>query len=129
MRELHRLPALEELCRKWELIAQEGFCTMNAPLSCWVQTRAQVDDNSTHKHFLGLKTMARMMPIPNCDALIAQHHNAGADAHITCLIYATLLAIVERSGGFQVGLEHDVVMTAAPAAANMPDVTVDEEDI
>ena len=68
---------------------------MNSSLSSWVQMRAHVQDNATYKHFLGLKTMAKMLEIPECDALIAQHHNAGADAHIACLIYGTVLRIVD----------------------------------
>ena len=100
MSELQRLQ-LGERCRAWKHIASEGFCTMSAPLSSWVQTRAQVE-SAARKRYLGLKPMARMLPIPGCDTLIAQHHNAGADAHITCLIYITVLRIaaaVQCDGG------------------------------
>ena len=85
MRELQRLQATD-LCRTWRRIAE------NAPLSGWVQTQAQVE-SSTQKRYLGLKPMARMLPIPDCDSLIARHHDAGADAQITCLIYITVLRI------------------------------------
>ena len=69
---------------------------MNAPLCRWVLMRAgrEVHGKETAKHFLGLKAMAGLLPIPDCETLIAQHHNAGADAHITCLIYVTVLQVV-----------------------------------
>jgi hypothetical protein len=60
--------------------------------------RAQVE-NAAQKHFLGLSPMARMLPVPNSDALTAQHHNAGADAHVTCLIYVTVLRIADEQRG------------------------------
>ena len=74
----------------------DGFCTMYSPLGRWAQMRAgqQVQENETQRQFLGLKAMAKMLPIPDSDVLIAQHHDAGADAHITCLIYVTVLRIV-----------------------------------
>ena len=102
MRELQRLQ-LAELCRTWNRIASQGFCTMNAPLSSWVQTRAHVE-GVLQKRYLGLKPMARMLPIPDCEALIEQHHNAGADAQITCLIYITVLRIAaaQRDSGAHV---------------------------
>ena len=107
MRELQRLQ-LAELCRTWKLVAEGGFCTMNAPLSSWVQARAQVE-SATQKRYLGLKPMARMLQIPGCDALIARHHDAGADSHITCLIYVTVLHIAdEQRGGDKLNDEMDI---------------------
>ena len=54
----------------------------------------QVQENETQRQFLGLKAMAKMLPIPDCDMLVARHHDAGADANITCSIYVTVLRIV-----------------------------------
>ena len=71
---------------------------MNAPLSSWVQMRAHVE-NAAQKHFLGLSPMARMLPIPDSDTLTAQHHNAGADAHVTCSIYVTVLRFADEQRG------------------------------
>ena len=71
---------------------------MNAPMSSWVQMRAQVE-NAAQKHFLGLSPMARMLPVPGSDALTAQHHDAGADAHVTCLIYVTVVRIAAMQRG------------------------------
>ena len=89
---------LTDLCRAWKIVADEGFCTMNPPLSSWVQMRAQVE-NAALKYFLGLSPMARMLPVPDSDALTAQHHDAGADAHVTCLIYVTVLRIAAKQRG------------------------------
>jgi hypothetical protein len=95
MRELQRLQ-LAELCRTWKLVADGGFCTMNAPLSSWVQTRAQVE-SATQKRYLGLKPMARMLQIPGCDTLI------------TCLIYVTVLRIADdQRGGDKLNDEMDI---------------------
>ena len=95
MKELQRLQ-LTELCRAWKHIANEGFCTMNAPLSSWVQTRAQVE-SSAQKRYLGLKPMARMLQIPGCDTLIAR------------LIYVTVLRIAdEQRGGDNLNDEMDI---------------------
>ena len=84
---------LDDMIQTWSQIAKEGFCTMHSNLSSWVQTRAGAQDNNTYKHFLGLKTMANMLGTPGCDELMAQHHDAGADAKMACLIYATVLRV------------------------------------
>lgn len=106
---------------------------MNSPLSRWVQMRAgkEVHPNETQKSYLGLSKMANMLAIPDCDTLIAHHHDAGADAHITCMIYVTVLKAVDTESGSgalggQFG-QHEVVMKAAPTITDMPDDMPDDE--
>ena len=43
------------------------------------------------------------MPTPDYDALVARHHDAGVDAHITCLIYITVLQAVRAESGSRDG--------------------------
>ena len=96
LKRLHRADLLET----WLVVANAAFCTMNSPLSWWVQERAgqQVQqDKDAHRHVLGLKGVATRLPIPDCDALIAQHHDAGVDAHIACLIYITVLQLAKAA--------------------------------
>ena len=93
---------------------------MNAPLGRWTLMRSgmQVQETETAKHYLGLSKMATLLRIPNCEALVGQHHNAGADAHITCLIYASVLQAVRTelgTGG------KDANMTCSQASTDSPD--------
>ena len=84
---------LEELATTWQRMAARGFCTMCSALGRWVLMNAgkQVQENETARHFLGLKTISRTLKIPDCESLVAQHHDAGTDAKLTCLVYASVL--------------------------------------
>ena len=88
-----RTCGLDEQAAKWQRMARQGFCTMNSTLGRWVLTQAgeQVQENETARHFLGLAKISRMLQVPECEVLLAQHHDAGTDAKLTSLVYASLL--------------------------------------
>ena len=84
---------LDELATAWQRMAARGFCTMGSALGRWVLMSAgeQVQENETARHFLGLKAISRTLKIPDCESLVAQHHDAGTDAKLTCLVYSSVL--------------------------------------
>jgi DNA polymerase III epsilon subunit-like protein len=84
---------LDELATTWQRMAARGFCTMSSALGRWVLMNAgeQVQEDETARHFLGLKTISRTLKIPDCESLVAQHHDAGTDAKLTCLVCASVL--------------------------------------
>ena len=90
---------------------------MASPLRWWVQARAgqqEQQDNDTYKRMLGLKGIASRLPIPGCEALVAQHHDAGADAHITCLVYVTVLQLAkatQNASAMEQGTVQDVLVS------------------
>ena len=92
LRELRRCD-MQDLATAWERMASGGYCTMNIPLCRWAVTRAdkELQEHAKAKLILTLDTIAQAFRIPACASLLAQHHNAGVDAKISCLVYATTL--------------------------------------
>ena len=70
----------------------------------WATLRAdaEVQASAKGKLILGLPILARAFRVPNCEILLAQHHDAGFDADITATVYAIALrdaaaAVAEQS--------------------------------
>ena len=103
LRELRRC-GLDELAASWGRIAKSGYCTMNRDLGGWMLPQVCEDEQRylIGNDFLSLKTVSKALRIPDSEQILAQHHNAEADAEAACKIYATVL---RRSEARQPGAE------------------------
>jgi DNA polymerase III epsilon subunit-like protein len=92
LRELQR-SALDDMACAWSRIAMDGYCSMNKDLGTWLlpQCSKHKFTAESEKEYLSLKTVAEILKIPDREQLLAQHHNAGADAQAALQVLATVL--------------------------------------
>ena len=99
---------LYELCGTWRRTAQKGFCTMDYMVGRWVRTcSGDMVGPETAKHCLGLKDITDKL-LQDSDKLLIEHHDAGADAKLTRLVYIALL-------------NHAKLAAEAPVVGRAPD--------
>jgi hypothetical protein len=100
--ELSRM-GLDWLRAAWTDVALNGFCTMSPEVGRWVNDGVGVEVASpTANHLLSLGKIAGYL-LPKHDALHAQRHRAGADAHLALLVYIALLERAKTATDPQVG--------------------------
>ncbi len=95
-----RRAGLGDKVEAWSQIAAEGFCTMCPAVTKWACARL-FDESGTDSFLgrarpVGLKDMVRAL-LPVSSGLLAQHHDAGADARMAWLVLRELYARAGRS--------------------------------
>ena len=73
-------------------MAARGYCTMNPEMGRWLALcEGGEDKGPAWKPIISLKNMVRkLFPEEEADSLLAEHHEAGADANMARLVYLTL---------------------------------------
>ena len=88
--------ALDDLATTWSRIAMAGRCTMSKDLDGWLlpQVSKARQRAESEGEYLTLKTLAKVLSIPDREKLLAQQHNAGADAEAALQLFAAVLCWV-----------------------------------
>ena len=83
---------LDALRDEWACIARKGYCTMNHVVGRWLLecSGSEVGPPMVH-HTLRLDVMLRLL-LPQHSAMLAEWHDARADAQMTRLIYVAMLS-------------------------------------
>ena len=84
---------LRDLSERWLSIGRSvGYCTMNYEAGRWLLLcEGMVDKGLTWKPCLALSTVVSKLFPNEKEELLAEHHEAGADAKLARLVYLTLV--------------------------------------
>ncbi len=86
----------------WEQLATHGFCTMCPDVTRWACAQLVEDTRSFNvlgrRRPVSIKNMVRAL-VPGKQAMLAEHHDAGADAHMDWLVLKALHDQAGRARG------------------------------
>ncbi len=86
----------------WAQLATHGFCTMCPDVTRWACAQLVEDTHSFNvlgrRRPISIKNMVRAL-VPGKQAMLAEHHDAGADAHMAWLVLQALYDQAGRAGG------------------------------
>ena len=85
-REMQRAGLLE--CKAaWDgMVSKHGLCTMEPSICHWVRCQTGTSPDMPRNVAMGLKDMAALLLPDRARQLLANHHDAGTDAHLALLI-------------------------------------------